>query len=139
MSTHQTQVLVVEDDLTSRQLLESLVQKWGYQAIVAKDGLEAWQVLREGDGPQLCLIDWMMPRLDGIQLSKKIRTELAHRFHYLLLVTVANKRDNVKEGFEAGADDYVTKPYDAIELETRLRIGARIVWLNQCLEHATRD
>jgi diguanylate cyclase (GGDEF)-like protein len=122
-------VLVADDEIVSRRLIETSVRRWGYEAIVAKDGLEASQVLQSRDAPKLAVLDWMMPGLDGIQLCRQLRQSKHEDYVYILLLTSKQGRSDVVEGLEAGADDYIAKPFDPRELRVRLRSGKRILYL----------
>jgi len=140
-------VLIADDDPVSRHMLEVLLERWGYEVIVAQDGDEASQMLASPDGPKLAVLDWVMPGLDGIQLCRKIRHGKSEPYTCILMCTVKNKQKDIVAGLEAGADDYVTKPYDPTELRLRLRTGKRILYLQDQLinareamrEQATRD
>jgi diguanylate cyclase (GGDEF)-like protein len=122
-------VLVAEDELVSRRLIETSVRRWGYDVVVAKDGLEASQILHSEDAPKLAVLDWMMPGLDGVQLCRELRQRKDERYVYVLLLTSKQAKSDVIEGLEAGADDYIRKPFDPQELRVRLRTGKRILCL----------
>jgi two-component system, cell cycle response regulator len=140
-------VLVADDEAVSQRLLEASLRKWGYDVVTAKDGLEALQILQQPDAPNLAVLDWMMPGLDGVQLCREIRRRQADRYTYVVLLTGKNTKIDVIEGLDSGADDYVIKPYDAQELQVRLRTGKRILYLQEQLiaareslrEQATHD
>jgi diguanylate cyclase (GGDEF)-like protein len=122
-------VLVADDSLVMRRLLESALQGWGYDVLSAKDGGEAWAVLQAEDSPSLAILDWMMPISSGLDLCRRVRALDRARYTYLILLTSRGLRQDVVEGLGAGADDYVVKPFDKHELEVRLRAGRRIVAL----------
>ena len=126
-------VLIAEDDTATRQLLELALRGWGYETVAAADGAQAWELLQAADAPRLCLIDRQMPRMDGVALCRRIRERDLERRTYVLLVTVKDSRRDISDGFTAGADDYVTKPFDRDELEVRVRLGRRVVELQQKL------
>jgi diguanylate cyclase (GGDEF)-like protein len=140
-------VLIADDDPISRHMLEKLLERWGYEVIVAQDGNEAAQILASSDSPKLAVLDWIMPGFDGLQLCRKIRRGKSEPYTYILMCTVKIKQKDIVAGLEAGADDYVTKPYDPAELRLRLRTGKRILYLQDQLinareamrEQATRD
>lgn len=129
-------VLVADDEKVSLRLLESSLRRWGYDVVVAKDGLEASQVLLSPDSPKLAVLDWMMPGLDGIQLCQEVRRNKPEPYTYILLLTSKRAQDDVVAGLDAGADDYVTKPFDPAELKVRLRTGKRILYLQEQLINA---
>jgi len=123
-------ILVAEDDPVSRRLLEVTLGKWGYEVVTCADGQAAWDVLKAPDAPQLVILDWMMPRLDGLQVCKNVRNPAerpAEPYVYIILLTAKSQKTDMVTGLEAGADDYLTKPFDAQELRMRLRAGRRIL------------
>jgi diguanylate cyclase (GGDEF)-like protein len=133
-------ILVADDDAVSRRLLEVTVKKWGYDVVVADDGDKAWDVLQREDAPQLAILDWVMPGMDGPEICRQVRTFGDQRYIYLLLLTAKSEKEDLIEGMEAGADDFLTKPFDVQELRTRLRAGTRILELQETLrEQATHD
>jgi len=140
-------VLIAEDDPVSCLLLESFLTKWDYQAVLATDGAEAWKILQQEDAPNLAILDWMMPFMNGPQICRELRCRPSRQYAYIILLTGQAQKEDVIEGLEAGADDYLVKPFDKYELKARLRAGARIVKLQQKLlaaqetlrEQATHD
>jgi diguanylate cyclase (GGDEF)-like protein len=122
-------VLIAEDEPVSRRMIESLLRRWEYEVITAQDGFEALQILQQADAPKLAVVDWLMPGVDGIQLCQKIREVKSDSYTYVLLLTGKHTQKDVIVGLEAGADDYLIKPYDPIELRMRLRTGKRILHL----------
>jgi CheY-like chemotaxis protein len=129
-------ILVAEDDPVSRLLLETHVRKWGHEPVTTKDGADAWRALQQDDAPGLAILDWMMPGLDGPEVCRRVRQTADGRARYIILLTArADRRDTI-EGLDAGADDYVTKPFDAAELRARVAVGVRVLGLHA--ELATR-
>jgi DNA-binding response OmpR family regulator len=126
-------VLIAEDDVVSRRALEATLQKWGYRVIAVTNGTAAWELLRQEGGPRLAILDWMMPGLDGATLCRRVRQQQAGRPPYLILLTAKNNTEDVVAGLDAGADDYVIKPFDREELRARLQVGVRMVALQQSL------
>jgi two-component system cell cycle response regulator len=122
-------VLIADDDMISRRLLEATLTRWGYEVVVTHDGTEAWEVLQGTDAPTLAILDWMMPGLDGVDVCRMVRQRTQEPYIYLLLLTTKGRREHLIEGLAAGADDYLTKPFDPHELQVRLRAGVRIVTL----------
>jgi diguanylate cyclase (GGDEF)-like protein len=122
-------VLVADDELVSRRLLESSLTRWGYDVVVASDGLEASKFLHAPDAPKLAVLDWMMPGLDGVELCRELRRRKDDSYTYVLLLTAKHTKSDVIEGLEAGADDYISKPFEPQELRVRLRTGKRILYL----------
>lgn len=122
-------ILVAEDELITRRKLVALLTRWGYEVVETCDGLAAWRVMQGPDIPRLAVIDWMMPGMDGLQLCQSIRQGAPEQYVYILLVTAKNRQEDVIAGLDAGADDYITKPFDAHELRVRVRAGQRILEL----------
>lgn len=129
-------VLIADDEKVALRLLESSLRRWGYDVVVAKDGLEASKILLSPDAPKLAILDWMMPGMDGTQLCQDIRRNKPEPYTYILLLTGKRAQDDVIAGLDAGADDYVTKPFDPAELKVRLRTGKRILYLQEQLINA---
>ena len=121
-------VLIAEDDTVSRRVLQATLSKWGYEVVVARDGQEAWELLQRPEGPNLAVLDWMMPRLDGLELCHRIRNLGPQRgYVYIILLTAKGRREDRADGMEGGADDYLIKPLDPVELRARLRAATRIL------------
>jgi sigma-B regulation protein RsbU (phosphoserine phosphatase) len=126
-------VLIAEDDMVSRRLLETTLAKWGYEVVVTCDGLQASAALQGEDAPPLAVLDWMMPGLDGIEVCRRARNTFNPTPPYLILLTAKGRREDIITGLKAGANDYVTKPFDREELRARVQVGARIVELQHSL------
>ena len=133
------QVLIAEDNFTSRRGLEIHLGQWGYEVISTKDGTEAWKVFQSEKAPKLAILDWMMPGLDGLQVCRLVRACPTVEPPYILLLTARTERDDIVTGLESGADDYLTKPFDRNELRARLQAGRRIVDLQQKLTARVRE
>ncbi len=129
-------VLIAEDELVSRRMLESSLRRWGFDVVCASDGLEASRILLSPDAPKLAVLDWMMPGMDGTQLCQEIRRLKPEPYTYILLLTGKRAQGDIISGLDAGADDYVTKPFDPAELQVRLRTGKRILFLQEQLINA---
>jgi len=140
-------VLIAEDENTSRRLLASTLEKWNYEVEAVSNGAEAWKALQREDAPRLAILDWMMPVMTGPAVCREVRNRAGEPYTYILLLTARNDKQDLIEGLESGADDYITKPFDKQELEVRLRAGRRILELQAELvaarealrEQATRD
>ncbi|MBS1858828.1 MAG: diguanylate cyclase [Acidobacteria bacterium] len=133
-------VLAAEDNPVFQSMLRSMLVKWGYQAVMARDGLEAWKILESGESPRLAVLDWMMPGLDGVEICRRIRSLRREPYVYILLLTARTESQDLVEGMDAGADDYLTKPFNAHELRVRIRAGRRILDLQDALrQQATHD
>jgi sigma-B regulation protein RsbU (phosphoserine phosphatase) len=125
--------LIAEDNSITRLLLQATLTEWGYQVIATSDGAEAWQELQKVDIPELILLDWNMPGMDGIEVCRKLRQLPESRGIYVILVTARRDRADVIAGLEAGANDYITKPFEPAELRARLHAGARLIELQKNL------
>ena len=129
------QILVAEDDSVSRQMLKVLLGRLGYDVVAVKDGNEAWEMLQHSNSPDLAILDWIMPGLDGIDVCKKARANPDTARKYLILLTAKSEKDDIVTGLGAGANDYVTKPFDEKELLARVRVGERVIHLENQLQN----
>lgn len=123
------QVLMAEDDRVSVTLLEAALTAWGYEAVIAHDGDQAWRILQQADAPHLVVLDWMMPGLDGPEICRRTRALDRTRRTYLIMLTSLQSKQDIVTALEAGADDYVVKPFDQAELKARLQVGERVLQL----------
>lgn len=126
-------ILIAEDDPISSRVLQAYLNKWGYEVIVTHDGQEAWKALQQKDAPKLAVLDWMMPAMDGIEVIRRLREDSERPYVYVLLLTAKGQKQDIIWGLEKGADDYLTKPFDAHELQARIRTGKRILDLQEQL------
>lgn len=130
-------MLVAEDSAVYRHLLSSYLQEWGLPFLIAKDGSEAWRFLQRPDCPKLVLLDWVLPDIDGVELCRRIRLADAEKsYSYVILLTGKEGKADLLEAMQAGADDYLVKPFDQLELRARLLVGKRIVELHEQLVSA---
>lgn len=120
-------VLIADDDPISCSILERKLTNWGYEVIACSDGTSAWEALRSEGAPQLAIVDWMMPGFDGLEICRKIRARPVESYTYILMLTAKDRKEDILTGLDAGADDFISKPFDAHELDVRLRIGRRIL------------
>jgi DNA-binding response OmpR family regulator len=127
-------VLIVEDDLATRLYLAGLLAKWGYDVTSVDDGTSACEMLQQEDGPSLALLDWTLPGMDGVEICRRVRSRVRGRPVYLVLLTGRAQQADVVHGLEAGADDYLTKPFDHAELRSRLRVGERVLEMTEQLQ-----
>jgi two-component system cell cycle response regulator len=130
------EILIADDDSVSRLMLAKQLTSWGYDVIAVADGAQAWRVLQKPGAPQLAILDWMMPGLTGPDLCRELRSRGREPYTYVLLLTARTERQDLIAGMESGADDYITKPFHAQELEVRLRAGRRILDLQTELVEA---
>ena len=140
-------ILVAEDNPVFQSMLKKMLSKWGYEVVLAENGQDAWSILQQDPIPHLAILDWMMPGMDGVEVCRRIREAAQQRYIYVLLLTAKTEQKDLVEGMDAGADDYITKPFNAHELRVRLRAGRRILELQEQLllaqdalrEQATHD
>ena len=126
-------ILIADDDVIPRWFLQTALVKAGHEVVVAHNGAEAWQLLQQAEAPRLAILDWLMPDLDGVDVCRKVRQWDHAPYVYLILLTSKDRQEDIIAGLEAGADDYLTKPFDPQELEARLRAGERILDLQAAL------
>ncbi|MEA3213744.1 MAG: phosphoserine phosphatase RsbU/P [Chthoniobacter sp.] len=122
-------ILIAEDHDDSRHLLERHLRRWGFEVVTAGDGESAAQILAAPDAPSFAVLDWTMPKLDGVEVCRRVRAGTNRPYIYLIMLTGKSDTDNIAEGLDAGADDYVIKPFDLDELRARLGVGQRLVEL----------
>jgi two-component system cell cycle response regulator len=132
-------ILVAEDDPVSRRVLEAFLVKWGFQVVTAMDGLDALRILESAAAPPLAILDWMMPGMEGPQVCQRVRARPERPYVYILLLSARSQKDDLLHGLESGADDYLTKPFDAPELRARLHVGRRILDLQNKLISAREE
>jgi len=132
-------ILVAEDQAVSRRILEASLRKWGYEVTAAEDGSRAWEVLQSKEPPQLAILDWLMPGMDGIEICRKLRENPQTQTVYVILLTARTGREDKIHGLKAGADDYVTKPFDRDELRARVQVGIRVLALQGALAQRVRQ
>jgi sigma-B regulation protein RsbU (phosphoserine phosphatase) len=130
-------ILIADDDIEIRRLLTRTLKKWGHEAVAAENGAEAWKILQR-EGISFVISDWVMPKMDGLDLCKKIRAAYFPRYIYIILLTAKDAKKELIEGMEAGADDFVVKPFNKGELKVRIRAGERILRLEKDLEERNR-
>jgi len=132
-------ILIAEDDLVSRKMLEATLARWGYEVIVTSDGAEALRALKAPDAPRVAILDWMMPGLDGVDVCRQLRAASPAEPAYVILLTAKGNKTDIVNGLDAGADDYIIKPFDRDELRARLQAGLRIVALQSTVAARVRE
>ena len=126
-------VLIADDDPVSLLYLQDALQEWGYDPVVVSDGSAACEILMQSDGPAMAVLDWMMPGMDGTEVCRQIRKSVKDRYIYIIMLTLKSETKFIVEAMYLGADDFITKPFNAEELKVRLRAGRRICELEQQL------
>ena len=122
-------ILIADDDLVSCQMLKRTLESWDYTVVTAHDGTTALAILSGMDAPKLAILDWVMPGLDGPEVIRRVRDRGQEPYTYAMLLTCRSRKDDLVEGMDAGADDYLSKPFDVHELRVRLRAGSRLIQL----------
>ena len=132
-------VLIAEDDTVTRLILKHWIKRWGYEIVVANNGLDAWQIMQQERPPELVIMDWVMPGMDGIELCRKLRDKSREYYHYILMITGRTDEQDVVHALESGADDCIGKPFGELELRARLLVASRILRLQNELIHAREE
>jgi len=140
-------LLVADDSNVSRSMLSAITKSWGYEVILAEDGEQAWKIMQENDAPQLLLLDWEMPKMNGIEVCERVIAKNPETPPYIVLLTSRSSSEDIVEGLSKGANDYLSKPFDTAELQVRLQVGKRMVemqdklndTLNELKELASHD
>jgi phosphoserine phosphatase RsbU/P len=132
-------VLIAEDDRISRRFLEHSLAAWNYDVLATADGDEAWSALEAPDAPRLAILDWIMPGLEGTEICTRLRQRTEPIPTYIIILTSRSTKEDIVAGLRAGADDYLTKPFDAEELRARVQVGVRLLELQQRLATKVDD
>lgn len=132
-------VLIAEDQPVERRFLSRFVESWGYEPIVCGDGDRAWDLIEAGEAPDLMLLDWSMPGRDGVDICRSLRAKKQGHSPYVLMLTGRDEPEDLRVALEAGANDFVKKPFDPVELKARLRNGARTLELQEHLEQRVSE
>jgi len=126
-------ILIAEDEPVTQRIIQSLLVKWGYEVVLTQNGMEAWEAIQREEVPLLALLDWIMPGMDGSEICKKVRESDGLKPVYIILLTAKDRKEDLIAGLQAGANDYVTKPFDVRELRARIQVGQRVLELQQAL------
>ena len=129
-------ILIAEDDFTSRSILVAILKKWDYDPVATEDGIAAWEALQRPDAPELVLLDWDMPGMNGPEVCRRLREIDAAHPSYVILLTGRGEKSDIVKGLDAGANDYIAKPFDSEELQARIRVGRRMLELQSSLREA---
>jgi len=132
-------VLIADDDLLTKEMIEALLTKWGYSVLTVSDGNEAWEILQDEDAPRLAILDWMMPGLNGPEICRKVRKLPRSETTSLILLTSKGHKTDIVAGLEAGANDYIIKPFDYEELRIRVQIASQMVKLQTALADRVQE
>ncbi len=124
-------ILIAEDDFTSRKMLGAVLKKIGHEVVETINGVEAWNELQKADGPKFAILDWIMPEMNGLELVRRIRSMEKEHPPYLIMLTSKGRKEDIVAGLEAGADDYLAKPFDIGELQARVGVGIRMLEMQE--------
>ena len=131
-------ILIAEDEKTSRKILEKTLTKAGHDVVAVEDGLKALASIQK-EAPDMLITDWMMPDLDGLELCRRVRALNLSSYVYIILLTALTEKERITQGLDAGADDYITKPFDRTELLARVRAGERVIQLEKSLRQKNKE
>ena len=126
-------ILIAEDEKITRTMLARKLNNWGYEVVSAADGNGAWEILQQKDAPNLIIIDWMMPGMDGVEICRRLKQIETKTPSYIILLTSLDNEEDIVAGLDAGADDYITKPFKNSELRSRINVGRRMIELQASL------
>ena len=126
-------ILIAEDDFTSRAALAGVLKKEGHEVVATVNGAEAWQALQQPGAPMLAILDWMMPEMDGLSVVRKVRALQSSQSPYIIMLTTRGEKADIIAGLDAGANDYLSKPFDSGELRARVQVGQRMVEMQAAL------
>ena len=132
-------ILIAEDDATSRTILQAVLGKGGYEVVSRADGLEALEAFKQSDAPDLAIVDLIMPKLDGLELVREVRALPTPRPPYIIILSTKSETTDVVAGLDAGADDYLVKPFDAAELRARVEVGRRMLEMRAVLADKVQE
>lgn len=132
-------ILIAEDDLTSRNILLAILKQFGYEVLAMENGREAWEALQRPDAPSLAILDWMMPKMKGPEVVRRVRGRPTDRPPYIIILTAKGEKADIITGLEAGANDYLAKPFDPDELRARIEVGKRMVELQAALADKVKE
>jgi len=130
-------ILIAEDDPVSCEVLATRLRQWGHKTVITRDGQEAMTVMRSNNAPALAVLDWMMPGMDGIEVCRRLRE--INKAVYIIMLTSLGTKQNILQALEAGADDYLIKPFDTFALQTRIQVGLRIIGLQTALADRVKE
>jgi len=132
-------LLVADDSKVSRMMLLAITKGWGYEVVLAEDGEQAWEIMQQEDAPQLLLLDWEMPKMNGIEVCERVIKQNSASPAYILLLTSRNSSEDIVEGLSKGASDYLSKPFDSAELKVRLQVGKRMLEMQEKLNNTLEE
>jgi sigma-B regulation protein RsbU (phosphoserine phosphatase) len=132
-------ILIAEDDFTSRTVLKGILKKAGHEVVETVDGAAAWNALQQPDAPRIAVLDWMMPEMDGIEVVRKVLALQSEKPPYLIMLTTKGEKADIVAGLSAGANDYLSKPFDAGELRARIEVGRRMIEMQDTLARKVNE
>lgn len=139
MNERSIKVLIADDSQVARTVVEKRLENLGFDVIVTENGEDAWEILAGDNPPQLAVLDWVMPDIEGIELCRRIRKNERDHYTYIVMVTMKGAVDDIATALDAGADDFLSKPFDGIELDARVKVGARFLHFSNKLQAANAE
>lgn len=132
-------ILVAEDEYTTRMMVQVCLENWGYSVESVADGKAAWHILSGKKPPEIAILDWEMPEINGMELCRKIKSMDRNTPIHVIMLTARDSKTDITQGFDAGADDYITKPFNDDELRARIRVAERIVTIQSSLDSSLQE
>lgn len=132
-------ILIAEDEFTTRMMVQVCLENWGYRVESVTNGTDAWMALQKPDAPHIAILDWEMPELDGVEVCRRVKEADTVTPPYILLLTSRDSKNDIVKGFDAGADDYMTKPFNDNELRARVRVAERLVRTQSSLAESVAE
>ncbi len=132
-------ILIAEDEFTTRMMVQVSLENWGYRVESVTNGNEAWAAFQKPDAPHIAILDWEMPELDGVEVCRRVKEMETLSYPYILLLTGRDSKTDIVRGFDAGADDYMTKPFNNNELRARVRVAERLVRTQASLSESVAE
>ncbi|THB77470.1 MAG: DNA-binding response regulator [Desulfobulbaceae bacterium] len=132
-------ILIAEDEYTTRLMVQVSLENWGYTVSSVADGKDAWEALQKADAPDIAILDWEMPEIDGVEVCKRVKDLKRDNPVYIILLTGRDSQNDILQGFDAGADDYMTKPFNDDELRARVRVAERLVTIQSSLSKSIEE
>jgi len=132
-------ILIAEDEYTTRLMVQVSLENWGYSVISVEDGKQAWDQLKKSETIDIAILDWEMPELDGVEVCRRIKELKRDNPIFVILLTGRDSQNDILKGFDAGADDYITKPFNDDELRARVRVAERLVTIQSSLSDSVEE
>jgi sigma-B regulation protein RsbU (phosphoserine phosphatase) len=139
LENEKVKILIAEDEFTTRMIVQVCLESLGYRVEGVTNGTEAWEILKESDAPHIAILDWEMPEIDGVEVCRRVKEMEIENPPYIILLTARDSKTDIVKGFDAGADDYMTKPFNDNELRARVRVAERLVRTQSSLSESVAE